>query len=332
MSELPLNSLEIRGYRCFDHLTVKTLGRINLVVGKNNVGKTAFLEALWIYSAAGGDRTLFEINYNRGENLVSPDLIETKEDGSSWALKNLFRNRPEPSQQGSGKQQSVSLDIGEIGSEIKKTHLEFTQMGASPPYTYAGSKYRDNVINSYFVRFGGLRQSQVQGLWNKIELTPLEDAVIETVKIISEDLISIRLFEDKNETSVKTPFARTKLQPVPVELRSLGEGVNRLFEIALAIANCENGILLIDEIESGIHYSVLPNLWKVIFEISKKLNVQVFATTHSKDCVEAFTEAAAESPEDGMLIRLERQGEKIVARTFEEEILIDAVNYEVEVR
>lgn len=50
MSELLLDSLEIKGYRCFEHLTIEKLGRVNLIVGKNNVGKTALLEALWIYA------------------------------------------------------------------------------------------------------------------------------------------------------------------------------------------------------------------------------------------------------------------------------------------
>jgi len=90
--------------------------------------------------------------------------------------------------------------------------------------------------------------------------------------------------------------------------------------------------VIVDEIENGLHYSVLPDVWKLIFKTAKDLNVQVFATTHSKDCIEAFAQAAYDSPEDGMLIRLERQGEKIVAKTIEEEMLVDAVNYEVEVR
>jgi predicted ATP-dependent endonuclease of OLD family len=76
----------------------------------------------------------------------------------------------------------------------------------------------------------------------------------------------------------------------------------------------------------------LPDVWKLIFKTAKDLNVQVFATTHSKDCIEAFAQAAVDSPEDGMLIRLERHAEKIVAKTINEEMLADAVNYDVEVR
>ena len=108
--------------------------------------------------------------------------------------------------------------------------------------------------------------------------------------------------------------------------------MTRLLGIASALINCQSGILLIDEIESGLHYSIFPDVWKLIFQTAKELDIQVFVTTHSRDCVEAFAQAASESPEDGMLVRLERYREKIIAKSIAEDMLIDAVNYEVEVR
>ena len=116
-------------------------------------------------------------------------------------------------------------------------------------------------------------------------------------------------------------------------MKTYGEGVFKLFGISLALVNSENGMLLIDEIEGGLHYSVLLDVWKLIFKTAKDLNVQVFATTHSSDCIEAFTQAAVDDEEsEGMLIRLERQGGKIIAKTINEERLANAINYEVEVR
>jgi len=71
----------------------------------------------------------------------------------------------------------------------------------------------------------------------------------------------------------------------------------------------KDGYLLIDEFENGLHHSAQTRIWKFIFVLAKKLNAQVFATTHSWDCVEAFQEAAAENEEDkdAMLIRLQRK-------------------------
>jgi AAA15 family ATPase/GTPase len=106
-----------------------------------------------------------------------------------------------------------------------------------------------------------------------------------------------------------------------------------LFGIALSLVNCEDGMLFIDEIESGLHYSVLPDVWKLIFKTAKDLNVQVFATTHSKDCIEAFTQAAIDDEEsDGMLIRLESKNGAIKAKVFDEENLKTIARRDIEVR
>ena len=88
----------------------------------------------------------------------------------------------------------------------------------------------------------------------------------------------------------------------------LGEGTNRIFTIALALVNARNNILLIDEIDLGLHHSVQEKLWEIVFRFSKELNVQVFATTHSQDCVQAFGEIwnKPENQKEGNYIRLQR--------------------------
>ena len=92
---------------------------------------------------------------------------------------------------------------------------------------------------------------------------------------------------------------------------------------------------MIDEFESGLHHGVQLELWRITFKLAKKLNIQVFATTHSWDCVEAFQEAAAEDQNEGaMLIRLQqkRSGEGIEAVLYDEELLAKATRQQVEVR
>jgi predicted ATP-dependent endonuclease of OLD family len=89
-------------------------------------------------------------------------------------------------------------------------------------------------------------------------------------------------------------------------LRTFGDGVNRLFGVILSLCNARNGVLLVDEIENGLHYSVQTEIWRTIFRLANTLNVQVFATSHSWDCVRAFQEAASESPQDGVLVRLSK--------------------------
>lgn len=54
--------------------------------------------------------------------------------------------------------------------------------------------------------------------------------------------------------------------------------------LALAIVNARNGFLLVDEIDTGLHFSAMYDMWKLIWKTAKRLNVQVFATTHNSDC------------------------------------------------
>ncbi|CAA7623828.1 conserved hypothetical protein [Magnetospirillum sp. UT-4] len=129
------------------------------------------------------------------------------------------------------------------------------------------------------------------------------------------------------------PVARLKGAATPVPLKRLGEGVSRAFALMAAMANARNGVLLIDEIEVGLHRTTLAKLWPFLFEAAKRLNVQVFATTHSWDCIAAFAAAAKATPEDdGSLVRLEEQGDRIVAIYYDERQLAAATEHGIEVR
>lgn len=108
--------------------------------------------------------------------------------------------------------------------------------------------------------------------------------------------------------------------------------MNRIFEMTLGLVNSKNGIFLIDEIENGVHYSVQSKLWSFIFQIAARMQIQVFATTHSWDCIEAFQKAASAHPAQGALIRLYDQEGKISAHTFDEHQLEILTRESIEVR
>ena len=112
----------------------------------------------------------------------------------------------------------------------------------------------------------------------------------------------------------------------------LGDGAQRLFGISLALASCQDGMLLIDEVENGIHHSVQPDLWKMIFRAAEKGNIQVVAATHSWDCVASFAVAASEASANGILYRLEHTGDELHAVRYSEEDLEVAAQQRIEVR
>ena len=102
--------------------------------------------------------------------------------------------------------------------------------------------------------------------------------------------------------------------------------------MALNLVNARGGLLLIDEFENGLHHTVQTDIWRMVFRLANQLDVQVFATTHSRDAVRAFQKAAEESPEVGVLLRLARRGEDIIPTVADEGELAVATRHDIEVR
>jgi len=110
----------------------------------------------------------------------------------------------------------------------------------------------------------------------------------------------------KGRADLRAVYGRSSDFAVAQPLESFGDGAVRLAGIVLAVLLSRNGTCLIDEVESGLHYSLFPDLWRLLDKLSRDLSVQVFATTHSRDCLDAFAEASAEKDFDAAFYRLER--------------------------
>ena len=178
----------------------------------------------------------------------------------------------------------------------------------------------------------GLTLERQAELWDQVTLSSRELDVINSLRLIAPNLDRINLVGSKDDRE-RSPVVKLSTNDGPVPLRRLGDGVTRVFGMALALVNSKGGILLIDEIENGIHYSVQESLWRFILDVSRRLNVQVFATSHSWDCVKAFQRAtAACQAEEGILTRLEMVGRNVVASQFDEDDLAVATRELIEIR
>jgi predicted ATPase len=179
----------------------------------------------------------------------------------------------------------------------------------------------------------GLSPTDMAVLWDDTVLLDLQHDVVTALQVIAPNTVSINFVGAKKGSLERIPVVKVEEFALPVALRSLGEGMSRMLGIALALVNAKDGMLLIDEVDTGLHYSVLPDLWKLIFEVAHRLNVQVFATSHSWDCIEAFQQAAdANKDEEGVLVRLETQDGEVAAVTFDERMLNIATREHIEVR
>jgi predicted ATPase len=113
----------------------------------------------------------------------------------------------------------------------------------------------------------------------------------------------------------------------------MGQGFSRLLTLFCEMMVSEAKVLLIDEIENGLHYSVLAEFWKGIGALAEAEDIQVFATTHSWGCIVAAHEAfAAGKDYDFALHRLQRVKGQVEAVTYDCEMLETSLRTELEVR
>jgi predicted ATP-dependent endonuclease of OLD family len=352
MAELLLDSLEIKNFRIFDHLQIEKLGRVNLIVGKNGVGKTALLEAVWLYSNRGLLNNILALLERHKEfNFIAANDVSLKTASSKNlvnSLRYLFHNVPKleesPSAQIGSKDDAKKLVL-ELRANFFNTLINPSfgvNLGVKPVVQYhfdrplerllsaTVSPVGNELLPNNFLQTSHLAEDEINELWNKIVVTHLEIHVVKALQLLYPDIERVAVVKDEGMQNVYVGFKNSDRR---VTLASLGEGLNQVFQIVLTLVNSKDGLLLVDEIENGLHRTVQPDLWRMIFRLAHELNVQVFATTHSWDCVEAFQEAAEADPhEEAMLIRLQNKGGRVVPISIDENMLKNVVEQEVEIR
>ena len=184
---------------------------------------------------------------------------------------------------------------------------------------------------------GLLSNYDMARFWDNVVLTDAEELSIQALRLVLRDEVSrvavIGEGRPRYPGRGRRVVVRLPEAARPVPLRSLGDGVTRMFGVALALANSRGGFLTIDEAENGIHYSLQSDFWRMVLRASSEHDVQVFATTHSGDCVRGFARAAVEVEDvEGVLVRLERKAGKIRAVEYSEEELETAAEQGIEVR
>lgn len=324
-----LPSIEIKNFRVFEHLKIDKLCQINLITGKNNVGKTTLLEAINILISEGSPRAL--------QPVIDPVLFDNYK-------KQLFHNCQTENnitiESAESKSIVINRDVNPLSPTERKrpfNGFSITKGGGIPNAIHNAEELikllaTNNGSNARFVPSYGLNPQYLYKRWNEIALTPKEDEVVNGLQIIDPSISRIAILPYDNNEKQLFKIRKNGID-TSMSMQSLGGGLQRLFEIVIVLVECKDNALLIDEIENGLHYSIQPQVWKLIFEMSKRLNVQVFATTHSWDCLEAFQEAANEHKDvSSQMIRLSQLKQKIVPTLFSPEDISIAVEHEIEVR
>ncbi len=261
-------------YKTFDRLKIDGFKRVNLISGKNNLGKTALLEAIRLNLSSINPQNLVNTIrdiFNKRSNNIEFDFFN-KEDKeivifSDFKKNKMLYNKKE-------NLQVVDFFIDEKNYQMSTKDL--MQGGILL------NQYMIDKIN--FISTKSIDVHYLSNLYATLVAIGKDDFLDKSLQIFDNNILTIR------QTIQGVPSFRVKTndREKPMLLNSLGDGINRFMAIICAIWASQDGYLFIDEVENGIHYTNYSKLWKIIFEVSKEANCQVFATTHSKECIEAF--------------------------------------------
>lgn len=361
------NSFKVKNFRGFESLEINNLSRVNLIAGLNNVGKTALLEALFLYGGAYNPALTITINNLRGIDTIT---VESATDKTPWdsyffnfksekpielkganganryrvlklkvarpSMEEIFdktsmnrgKNPSEESQKLIGVNSSVlELEYEETETGKKKKGKSILVVDAKgirsqvirpPPFqaVFLSSRSRPSVIESA-ERFG------------KLEMIGKHEILQEALRVFEPRLRRLSVVVIGGVPMIHGDIGLNRLLPLP----QMGDGMTRLADVMLAIGNAPDGIVLVDEIENGIHHSTMSKIWRTIDRASQLFNTQIFATTHSLECIKAAHSVFKESGAYNLKVhRLERTDATVRALTYGKDELDAAFEINLEVR
>jgi hypothetical protein len=172
-----------------------------------------------------------------------------------------------------------------------------------------------------FITTDSLTAATAAEYWKAIVLTDEEQLVVDALRILDDRIMRLAFVGGSRYNRGGKGGLLVKYEGAdrPIPIGSLGEGMWRLFSIAVALISARGGVLLVDEIDTGLHYTTLEAMWRMVLQASRRLNVQVFATTHSSDCINSLA-TFCQSPEAARvsLQRMEQGGQMAVGYSMDE--------------
>jgi AAA15 family ATPase/GTPase len=328
-------SFHIGQYRKLNDIDIKNIKRINIFAGGNNKGKTSILETFYLLSQLNDLNTYFDLEKFRGKF--------SNEFHSVWMDKNFISHIDL-----AGQFNDVASSL-EIKNEVTTEDVEKTgYLSTIVADAKVGDLDLSSSIHLYSNKEPELRFTSSKILCRAAFTSPyrynstlLQTAHTSAVKegyfdkvkdFIREKLDpSIKNIELVSDAGENRFMVSTDDSDKPIDLTKYGEGLQRVFEIALLLGYCRNGILCIDEIDSALHKSLLVDFTQFIQDIAHQFNVQIFLSTHSKECIDAFVEN--EYPDDDLTaFSMQEVNGKIVCKFLEGnklKQLVESINLDI---
>jgi len=321
MSEHFIKNIEIRNFKCFEDFKAEGFGRVNLIGGKNNVGKTAFMEAVYINIYSINISTLcsaiFSIKFTR-DNLeklckscsLEDDIKDFENTKYYFSKTNINEIEYELINRDGRKEYKFIINRNETIINFNEFSFQF-----------------DSIRNILYIDNFGFTNNNLKDAYIEVQRMDKEDILNKYINEFDSSIEKFKIFDS-------SPECKLKDSPQYVKINEFGDGLKSYISIICSLYACEDGYLFIDEVDNGIHYTQLDKLWEIILSISKEQSVQIFATTHSKECIESYARVAKKLGDEdvtySVLSKL-KSGE-LLHSLYDYELLETAIKQEHEVR
>ena len=289
-------SVCVETYRGINGLVLDDLGRINLIVGLNNAGKTSLLEAIYLLSHQNDERALLDAIRWRGRMEGDPSPLWLVEQlpplirisgrfdeisDNVTSVEFSLDREPEPNVEDQTSFLSKLAIESSYGHRVQNTNVVFFEDRPRRTSFQGQNWLCRSALTSPF----SANRPDTLARCNKESLEAgTKSQIINFIhERVDSGLHNIELADRFNRFLVNhDDFSRAP------DLASFGEGVRRVFEVGLLCAGVRGGVLLIDEFENAIHTELLVEFTRLIQDLAVQLNVQIFLSTHSKEAIDAF--------------------------------------------
>ena len=314
-------SLDIQHFRGFGKLALEGLGRVNLVVGKNNTGKTSLLEAITLLADPGMLKSLPGLFRANAGSVGERFYRWLPRDGAPDGDTVLAATAPEPAPR------QVRLTRTQETNPARPGELQHTEpIGGL--YLWPSKNLSPLKLHAVSVQHQG-PDAMVDAFAEAVRSPEDEAQMVSLLSAVDPRIRTVRLDAVKSKPFVVVDIGLGERIP----LAQAGQGIYRLVAIFSELLGHKPRICFIDEIENGIHYSALPKVWAGIAEVAARLDIQVFATTHSWECLLAAHEVfAARDTYDFRVLQLYRLGEAISGRVLDQDHIEAAIIGDIELR
>lgn len=318
-------NIEIWNFRGIDHLEIDDFSWVNVFLGQNSSGKSSVLECLLLMMGMSNPDLPQTINSIRSRNYSSfADLgymfhncdIKVKPEMSSELFDSTKRHLSLVLTYVFDGQSQLDLQNGQIPTSETKTFLNTLKMLFDVESGHEKSTHeciltvnQQGLISGKKLAGGYLEKNSVAFISSDLAAGNPANDLVELAKRRLKDSVTEQLkhFDSRITTlEILNNVAYVGLEGIDqlLAVNMQGDGLRRYLNIVAASANPMNNILLIDEIENGLHYSAYKKLWEAIFALATTTNKQVFITTHSKETLSRLNEMLEEHPEYQQMMRL----------------------------